>query len=64
MFLKSSLHLKPFVQKEQNINKGLIMRTELKNILSGNEIGFVKDAIGCVSLVLILFAGLHLPSFY
>ena len=40
------------------------MRAELKNILSGNEIGFVKDAIGCVSLVLILFAGLHLPSFY
>ena len=33
------------------------MRTELKNILSGNGIGFVKDAIGCVSLVLILFAG-------
>lgn len=52
------------MQKEQNINKGLIMRTELKNILSGNGIGFVKDAIGCVSLVLILFAGLHLPSFY
>ncbi len=40
------------------------MRRELKNILSGNGIGFVKDAIGCVSLVLILFAGLHFPSIY
>ena len=40
------------------------MRTELKIILSGNGIAFVKDAIGCVSLVVILFAGLHLPSFY
>ena len=40
------------LEKEQNINKRSNMRTELKNILSGNGIGFVKDAIGCVSLVL------------
>ena len=40
------------------------MRTELKNILSGNGVGFIKDAIGCVSLVVILFAGLHLPALY
>ncbi len=40
------------------------MRAELKDILSGNGIGFIKDAISCVSLILILFAGLHLPSFY
>jgi len=40
------------------------MRTELKNILLGNGVVFIKDAIGCVSLVVILFAGLHLPALY
>ena len=40
------------------------MQTELKNILSGNGVSFIKDVIGCVSLVVILFAGLHLPAFY
>ena len=40
------------------------MRTELKNILLGNGVDFIKDAIGCVSLVIILFAGLHLPALY
>ena len=40
------------------------MRTELKNILLDNEVGFIKDTIGCVSLVVILFAGLHLPALY
>ena len=40
------------------------MRTELKHILLGNGVGFIKDAIGCISLVVILFAGLHLPAFY
>lgn len=40
------------------------MRTELRNILLGNGVGFIKDAIGCVSLVIILFAGLHLPGLY
>ena len=38
------------------------MRTELKNILSGNGIGFVKDAIGCVSLVLILLSLIHISE--
>ena len=36
------------------------MQTELKNILSGNGVSFLKDVIGCVSLVVILFAGLHI----
>ena len=40
------------------------MQTEIKNILSGNVVSFIKDVIGCVSLVIILFAGLHLPAFY
>lgn len=40
------------------------MRTELKNILLDNGVGFIKDAIGCVSLVVILFAALHLPALY
>ena len=40
------------------------MRAELKDILSGIGIGFIEVAISCVSLILILFAGLHLPSFY
>jgi hypothetical protein len=40
------------------------MRSELKNILAGNGISFIKDAIGCISLVVILFAGLHLPALY
>ena len=40
------------------------MQTEIKNILSGNGVSYIKDDIGYFYLVIILFAGLHLPAFY
>ena len=39
------------------------MQTEIKNILSGNGVSFIKDVIGCVSLVIILFGNKFLAVF-
>ena len=39
------------------------MFTTLRRIVSRNEATLLQDMIGALSLVIILVAGLHLPSF-
>ncbi len=38
------------------------MITQMKEILSRSSATILQDMLGCVSLVVILFAALHLPS--